>query len=351
MVNENINIFDLTKEELSPIIENIAGETIESYEIIKIEHDIKAKFYGISGDKVIATFSYVTQSKQLKENTVFVKQFYEPSEEREAWHYSHLSKLNALIPICYGSLRTAKNEREIIFLEYINPVPDYRPYNEFLMDKKNLASFVKISAQFDAIIAPDEYAEKLAYSSPHGLYDESISCCIDRFNRLWEDADSGRLGDALQKLCTDKAFNQISKLAERIADIKFLPSRHLVHDCYEPCHTGWRIKTGEMLVFDLQGIELGPRFSNGGICIGQPDEIQNRCYTRQELAGIYLKEYTKYSDENVSLDQFLMETRNIWLCEAMWLLDLWRRQILEDDEQYKKLLFNLVSFLINIPTF
>jgi hypothetical protein len=113
MVNERINIFDLTKEELSPIIENIAGEAVESYEIIKIEHDIKAGFYGIEGDKVIATFSYVTQFKQLKESNVFVKRFYEPSEEREEWHYSHLSKLNAPIPIFYGSLRTSKNECEI----------------------------------------------------------------------------------------------------------------------------------------------------------------------------------------------------------------------------------------------
>jgi hypothetical protein len=350
MVNENINMLDLKKEELSPIIENIAGEAIESFEIGNISTDIKAKFYGVSGDKVIATFNYITQSKRIDKKTVFIKRFYEASEEREVWHYSHLSKLNAPIPICYGNI-IQPDKREIIFLEYVNPVPDYRPYNEFLMDKKELSDFIKVSAQFDAIIAPDEYAETLGYSSPHELYDESVLCCIDRFNRLWEDADSGKLGDDLQKICTDRAFNQISKLAEQIAEIKFLPSKHLVHDCYEPCHTGWRIKTGEMLIFDLQGIELGPRFSNGGILIGQPDEIQGRCYTRQELAEIYLKEYAKYGDENVSIDQFLIETRNIWLCEAIWLLDLWRRQILEGDEQYKRLLFNLVSFLTRIPTF
>ena len=92
-------IFDLTKKELLTIIENIAGEAIESYEIIKIDHDIKAKFYGISGDKIISTLSYVTQSKRIDKKNVFIKRFYEPSEEREAWHYSQLSKINAPIPI------------------------------------------------------------------------------------------------------------------------------------------------------------------------------------------------------------------------------------------------------------
>lgn len=346
MHTEN-SIFGLSELELKPIIENIACEEVKSFDILNLEHDIKAGFVGISGDKVIATFSYTTLSGQTDIKKVFIKRFYEPDAIREAWHYIALQKVDAPIPKFYGSLNISQADgREIIFLECINPVPDYRPYTEFVMDASRYIPFIRVTARFDAIRPSDEYSAMLSATPPQEIFNHSVEYCINLFDQLWQDANDDKLGEDIKRICTDQACNRIRKLPERLIEIDFSAFDYLVHDCYEPCHTGWRHDTDEMLIFDLAGVALSARFSNAGLWLGEADEVREKCLPRKKLAEIYLGEYFKHGGEPVSLDQFLTETRNLWLCESIWLLDLWRRNIIEGENVYKNLLLHLVKLLI-----
>lgn len=335
----------LSKARLWPIVERAVGEPVCDF-AVSLESEVEGEHYGFNADKLVPTFHYTTASRREGRVTVFAKLAHEAVDVSESEHYAAMAALGAPVPHCYGALPLSDaDRREVIFLEHVRPVPDYRPYDRFVLDEPRFRQFIALTAHLDALVPAPDYASRLPRSSPHDVYGGTVGACRERFQALWQDAEVGRLGDDLLALCSTNPVQRLDPLLERVVTLEFPPSDRIWHDCYEPCHTGWRRGTGEMLVLDLAPMSLGPRFANIGPWLGQPDEIQRRCRPAVELAEVYLASWSARGGEPVSLEQFEREARALWLCEAVWQMDLWRQNVLAGERAYAGQLLNLVRWL------
>jgi hypothetical protein len=149
-------VFGLTREQLRPIVEEIAGEPVASFDI-SIEHEVAVEHYGGRGDKVVPTFTYETRSGRVGRATVFVKRHCNPGPN-EALHYEWLTKHSAPIPRIYGVI-SGPDVHDIIFIEYIDPfVGDEE---SFLRDSDQFPRFLCTTARFNAIEPCAQYAAEL----------------------------------------------------------------------------------------------------------------------------------------------------------------------------------------------
>jgi hypothetical protein len=94
----------------------------------------------------------------------------------------------------------------------------------------------------------------------------------------------------------------------------------LAHGDFYPDQALRREQTGELLLVDLEGVGLRPRFFDIGRWIGAPDEIQPRCLPQEELARHYLAERARWGGRAVPLREFLEETRLLALADALMML-------------------------------
>lgn len=335
-------VFGLKPRQLQPVIEMVAGEPVTSFEV-SVEHSIEAEHYGFAGDKVIPTFTYVTASGHEAEATLFVKRL-KATEGREARHYQAWAAAGLPVPVLHGVLEPA--QREILFLEYVDAVPDYRPYERFVFDEEKFLQFLAVTAHLDATTPPADYAASLPVWSPPEMFGRSVEDCMNRAEQCWTSAREGQLGDALEQFCASHDPAPLGTLAERLIAHPFPPPTCLAHDCYEPCHTGWCRGTGEMLIFDLQDISYGPRFANVSPWLGAPDDVEPLCRPRRELAEYYLAEYARHGGVAVSAEQLLAETRWQWLCEAICLVSRWAHRIVTGQPVREGQLLRLLQFLL-----
>lgn len=97
----------------------------------------------------------------------------------------------------------------------------------------------------------------------------------------------------------------------------------LAHTDFYPENTGWRRETGELLMIDLEFVGFAPLFYDVAGWIGAPDNIQKRCCPRRELAQYYLEQYARWGGCPVPLEQFLEDTRILWMASEFKMLG-WR---------------------------
>jgi hypothetical protein len=100
-----------------------------------------------------------------------------------------------------------------------------------------------------------------------------------------------------------------------------------------------------MVVFDLQAMELVPRFSHVSRYIGAPDDVLPRCSPQTELAQWYMDEYVRWGGDRVATDEFLEETWALWLDEAVCLPNRWRGQIVDGRPDFHGILHALLRKL------
>jgi len=341
-------IFGLTKAQLRPIVERAAGEPVSSFNI-RIDHEVMG-YHGGSAEKLIPTFTYETTSGHLGETTVFVKRFYvEYSGSREACHYQHLAPLDVAIPEMYGAIRD-NQEREILFIEYVDvlaqPEGNRPAYSDesFRTDPELFPNFVRIVAQINAVCPPAEYA--LILKPDTDMWGEK--CCADSpaaLSRIWNCAIAGQLGEALQQTCSaaPDAPAHLCQLAERLPGLVVRMELGLVHGDLFLEQIGRRRQTGDLLLFDLEDIELAPRFCDIAYWLGAPDDVERRCLSREELARLYLAEYCKNGGASPPEQVFLEETYTLWLVHNFSLLGWYLNEVLDepwertrkDDETYR----------------
>lgn len=302
---ENVTpVFGLTQAQLLPIIDNIvSSETVESFDV-SIEHQVQGE-YGRQAKKVIPTFTYRTQTGRTGKVTVFVKWYYR-SGPAEAHHYTYLQRHQATIPRIYGVLTV--NQREMLFLEYLQPIIDY---DKLLNNLEQFQRFLSVIARFNAIDPIQEYANQLPFRDLGNELIDSASV----LNSIWEHACKGKLGDVLEEFCcrsVDK-LNHLKMLAKRLINVVNQMEIGLVHYDFYPVHTCWRRETGELLITDLEFVGFAPRFYDLGWWLGASDDILQRCRPRRELAQYYLQQYIHYGGCSISVEQFLEETHILWL--------------------------------------
>ena len=190
--DEVASIFRLTRARLQPIIDNIVSdESVVSFDVA-IQHQVRG-FSGYSADKAIPTFTYTTESGRTGKATVFVKRFHRTGPA-EAHHYAYLQKHNAPIPRMYGVITDAE-EREILFLEYLEPIGDIHECMRFLDSLDNFRHCLAATAHFNAIRPAGEYAARL----PHRDIRKGLADACITLEHVWEHAIDGDLGDELKQ--------------------------------------------------------------------------------------------------------------------------------------------------------
>ena len=66
----------------------------------------------------------------------------------------------------------------------------------------------------------------------------------------------------------------------------------VIHDDLYPFQAGIR-GNGEVAIFDLHDIKMGPRTLDMALWLGAPDEVQERCLPKDDLVDIYLEAYCR----------------------------------------------------------
>ena len=308
-------VFGLTRSQVQPLIGNIVGDDrIVSFDVT-IEHQVQG-FCGYSAEKSIPTFTYTTESGRKGRITVFAKRFYRTGPA-EAHHYAYLQKHQAPIP-CMYSVLTDPDEREILFLEYLDPIGDVQASEHFVDDLNQFRQLLAATARFNAIQPSREYAAQLPRRDvSKGLMDACVT-----LERIWEHACKGDLGDALKQLCSDSRgkLPQLQRFAGRLTKPISQMEIGWIHGDIYPENTGWRQGTGELLIIDLEWIGFGPRFYDAARWLGAPDDIQPHCQRREEMAQYYLERYTRCGGTVVPLDKFMEEVCILWMAQTLTMM-------------------------------
>jgi len=313
----NTSLFGLTEPDIAPIVGKIVREPVSSVRV-----DTKRPrvvHYGYSGDKVIATFSYTAQSGRTGEAAVFVKWLAEPGD-REGIHYIRLKEHGAPVPELYGSLITP-DDREMIFVELLDPVDDLAPFDRFVMDGDRFPQFLRTAAQLNAIQPSEDYARELKIR-PEPTGRDWMGHVEEILGRIWEGSLSQKLGASLHgffRANPDAPQRLTSLAAEQVEPVNCM-EYGLIHGDYDPDSTGFRKGTGEMLLVDLESISFGRRFEDVAALIAAPEDLYPRCLSQRDLAEVYLEEYVRSGGSAVPLEAFLEETHALWIYKTFSML-------------------------------
>jgi aminoglycoside phosphotransferase (APT) family kinase protein len=310
-------VFGLTRGQLWPIVEGIAGEAVRSFDIA-VAHQVEGH-YGYQAEKVIPTFTYATRSGRSGETVVFAKRFHEPGP-REAHHYAQLAARGAPVARMYGSL-TGPDGREIVFLEFLMGGGSLMPFDGFLRDADSFLPFLALAARFNALRPSEQHRPLLQVQTADDLR-RWYGNAAEALGRIWEGAARGELGDSLKDLCAD-GRGKLPALRQLAADLIAPVSRMavgLVHGDFYPDQVLRREHTGELVLTDLEGVGLGPRFADVARWVGAPDEVQSRCLPQRELARHYLDAYRQWGGAAVPLARFLEETHLLALADELTML-------------------------------
>jgi hypothetical protein len=324
----SIPVFGLTKAQLQPIIDNIADQPVASFHIT-VQHQVQG-FSGYSADKIIPTFTYTTESGHNGKATVFVKRFHRTGPA-EAHHYVHLQKHDAPIPRMYGVM-TDPDGRELLFLEYLDPIGDVQDSERFFDDIHNFRHCLAATAHFNATKPSGEYAVQLPCKDVRKAL---RNACIT-LEHLWEHACTGDLGDALKKLCSESQDKllQIQEFAVGLIEPIVKMDTGLIHGDVYPENTGWRRDTNELLILDLEWIGFGPRFWDAAMLLGAPDEMQHQHQRRDELSQHYLEQYAHWGGKAPSLKQFKEVTSTLWIAQRLSMIWFGLRRALDGDADW-----------------
>jgi len=291
-------VFGLTKAELWPIIEEAVGESVVSFDV-RME-DKRPEPYGFSSEKAIPSFAYVTDTGRVGSVAIFVKRFHRtgPAESQQ---YRFLQAHQAPIPQMYGVLFDPEG-REILFVEHVHICTPIGTLHEFLA----------LMARFHAIQPSAEYTAWLEHR-PFGL-----ASAEHTMERIWEHARNGELGRPLQEFSSFsiRRLRQLQSAARQVSERALLMPRGLIHTDFSRENTGRR-QPGELLVFDVEWVSIGPRFFDVAGCLGWPPQKWSPDLRHRELGRHYLDEYSRWGGSPPSLEDFFSEVRLLWLAEKL----------------------------------
>jgi len=321
-------VFGLTETQLQPVVDNIADQPVASFHVT-VEHQVRG-FSGYSADKVIPTFTYSTKSGLTGKAVVFVKRFHRAGPA-EAHHYTCLQRHNAPIPRMYGVM-TDPDGRELLFLEYLDPVGDVQDSERFFDDLHNFRHCLEATAHFNAIKPDGDYAAQLPRRDVgKGLNDACIT-----LERLWERAWKGDLGDALKMLCSElqDRLSRLQEFAVGLIEPIVKMDTGLIHGDVYPENTGWRRDTRKLLILDLEWIGFGPRFWDAAMLLGAPEEMQPQYQRRDELAQYYLEQYVRWGGKAPSLERFTEEISILWMAQRLSMMWFGLSRALDGDADW-----------------
>jgi hypothetical protein len=305
-------VFGVSRERILRALSEAVGADVRAY-VVEARHRVRGPA-GYQGEKVIPTFDYTTQDGQCGSLTMLVKRFHTPGE-REAAHYAHLHAHGAPIPELYLTDSDATG-REILFLEFLEAIVDLDPMVGFLSDPGAFGKFLTAAARLNAIRPSPAYAKILRPMRLGSTLAESR----DSLATLTELAAAGSLGEPLRGAVSDLAAGRLVALSHRLEERLAEMPTGLVHNDHDPANTGIRRASGDLLIFDLEFVGIGPRFTDVAGPLGATDAEQPRCLPRAVLAAEYLDAYAAAGGDAPSVDTLLDEARVLLMVGALRML-------------------------------
>jgi len=314
-------VFDIPIPDLVPIVENAVHDgPVKSLEM-RIEHEILNK--GMSSRTIIPTFYYRTESGTTRDMTIFVKR-QSKLDTREAPQYLRAEKAGVPTPRYYGHLDGSRGE-EIIFLEFL---PECGIDDQSEMEVRALVGLI---AHINTVPLRDNH-----FGMPELVPREQAARhiqldleqnLIPRLEQIWESGAAGEVGLEVQTLCSKnpRGAEVLKQRAFALAHgIAALPEDSLIQGDTGAHNMGWRVtpEGKELVAFDLD-FHLGRRFYDIGYIMH--NQLGDSTLSLEEIATHYLAEYTRWGGENVTLEDFLEQTR--WLADydMLWSLPwLWQ---------------------------
>jgi hypothetical protein len=336
-------MFGLAKSQLWPIAEQAAGVTVTDFDIA-IEHEVKGPG-GIAAEKVIPTFRCRTWSGREVEVVIFAKRRFEPGPA-DARQYKWLREYDAPIPRMYGHMEDREG-REIVFLEYLHVVTEPEPCERVLNDPTQFPDFLRATARLNAIRPVGEYADalrKLDEENRGGPQDwrARMAAAARTLDDIWKRSWAGDFGDPMRARCAEwpTGASALAALASDLLEPVLGMPTGLTHGDLYPFHTGRRLRTGEMLLFDLETARYDARFFDVSMWLGAPDEVQRRSAPRAHLAECYLAEYERRGGFQASVGDLLAESSTLWQAWTVWSLYLawWNHRLIEEGHDPSRVL-------------
>ena len=323
--SDPISVFGLSEAQLRPIVEAAAGEPVASFDI-SVEHQIEGD-YGFAAEKLIPTFSYMTSRGSRGRVTIFAKHSYNP-DSPEPEQYRFLGLHDVPLPCLYGVLRSPEG-RPILFLEYVDTSDATRP----ALPPEVHFEFLSLMARFNAVNPSPEYRAWLERS----LEPTREQVLGEAVEDVWEHACCGDLGEPLRQYCSEDKERrvQLRARADRVAAQVVDMEIGLVSGDFSFGNSGRR-SNGERVVFDVEGIGLGARFMDVGGLVGRPEEQWPPAPypSREALAEHYLCEYVRWGGAAPTFEQFLAETRALWLNYQIGSMSFGVSVICSEEPQY-----------------
>lgn len=307
-------IFEIPFIQLQPIVNKIAGEPIDSFEV-QIKHK-KVGPSGICGDYLVPTITYLTKSGKSDDITIFVRR---PHRKRpgslQQHHYEYLSNQNVPIPEVYGVI-TDDEGREVLFLEYLEEIVEEE---EFLDDEDRAKEFLSLMAQFNTVKLTLDYIAELGRDMARRKWSLNwniwLTWSIHALDILKERAYKEEMGKPLKKLflTSEDKLNKLKILSKELMDHVNRFNKGYIHGDFHPANIGWRRSNKGLVLFDFEDVMIDVRFYDIAMYLGAPDNTEKRCDTRYNLAEYYLKQYHDFTGESIDIEKFLKEIYIIWL--------------------------------------
>ncbi len=318
-----IALFGFTKDQLSPIVDSVAGTSVQDF-TIRLDHS-RAGLNGICGEYLVPTILCRTEGGDSYEFTLFVRRRKDTQPgRRQAPHYSVLSEHGVPVPRLYGVLEDSQG-REVLFLELLDEVTVSD--DTFYQDTDAFVQFLAIAARLNAVKPTTDYAAEIGRAmAGRGGYTRNwntwLPWSIHVLDRIEEYAGRSLLDEQLGRFCLSRRaeIRTLKRIAlELIRVIPRLPVG-LVHGDFHPGNTGWRRKPRELAVFDFEDMMFDTRFYDVAVVLGGPEPGNPGRARQTDLAEAYLNVYSQSGRSAPSLDDFLREISVVWFARK---LNLW----------------------------
>lgn len=291
-------VFDISKSDLIPIVENASqsGPIVDLE--IKIEHETQGK--GTESKNAIATFYYQTKAKTMGMITLFVKHFLH-TDSSEVHTYQAFGEVGIPTPKFYGH-RLGPNGEEILFLELLPETGiDAKSEFEVLQCVRLVAQINTLPLPFCHFSIPEPKPNKRPDPNPQWIH---------TLTEIWEKAPAGELGVEIQVLCHENpdGFEILTDYAWYLTRQRNnFQHQGLINGDLSVNDFGWRITTSgkEIVAFDLIEYQIGPRFLD--ICNLMMGELLDDVVSYPKMGTHYLAMYNQLSGKSVTVDEFFDE--------------------------------------------
>jgi len=313
------SIFGFGPEIVAPIAARALGKAMPHIRMETREREPGNVIGANSDSEILSVIN--TQGDSI---TMFVKR--PVSIERvESRHYAAMKHISVATPILYSSPKDPSGH-EVLFLEFIEQA------KLSLADERQVEEAIRTIARINCSNPPAEYTQEpfiKTFNTEMQKFRESISVLYRK---------------VVQSASRDKELlnqgRRLEMILDRVeAELSEWPFSLNLMDVHMD-NFGWKEDSREIVLFDLDGLALRPRFQSIREFIYSFSNNTRCCWSGQPMVEVYLDEYRNLSGDNLPFQQFRKEAHATVAMLALRQLHWFIQRNKDDSDQFLKLLEN-----------